>query len=450
MAPRMRESGQGALKYASAVIHVTAIDLTVNTGELASRSFCFVLGVLLFIAMVVSLARTIVVPRALRSFFSGMVMATVVGVSWALARTRRHYRGRDAVMAWAGPLILIVTLLCWLLGFLFAYALMIYGVSGNSLGTSLEQAGSSLFTLGFSSGNTQDQTILDFMAAATGPIVIALMIGFLPTIYGIYTDREVAVTQLSSEAGEPAWGPEYLARAHLTDRLVSNDEIFQKWAGWATSLRLTHLTYPALVHVRSARAQRHYATSLLAIMDAAALSLSLKHEPRRNEAYNLLGQGVQTFDTLYLTSVAPRKFISRLPLIGRLVKPSMTIDSGLLAMPSREPGHAAVQRAASADAVRGMAHETLGLLNTGEEMPVTLTRAQFDEAYTMLESVGFPIEYNADDAWEFFSKLRQRYEFAAYAICAKLDAPPAPWSGPRRVKTETVSPSLATNFIDPS
>jgi hypothetical protein len=432
------------------VIHVTAIDLTVDAGELASRSFCFVLGVLLFLAMVVSLMRTIIVPRALRSFFSGMVMATVVGISWALARTRRHYRGRDAVMAWAGPLIIIITLLCWLLGFLFAYALMIYGVSGNSFGTSLAQSGSSLFTLGFSSGNTQDQTILDFMAAATGPIVIALMIGFLPTIYGIYTDREVAVTQLSSEAGEPAWGPEYLARAHLTDRLVSNDEIFQKWAGWATSLRLTHLTYPALVHVRSARAQRHYATSLLAIMDAAALSLSLKHEPRRNEAYNLLGQGVQTFDTLYLTSVAPRKFISRLPLIGRLVKPSMTIDSGLLAMPSREPGHAAVQRAASADAVRGMAHETLGLLNTGEEMPVTLTRAQFDEAYTMLESVGFPIEYNADDAWEFFSKLRQRYEFAAYAICAKLDAPPAPWSGPRRVKTETVSPSLATNFIDPS
>ena len=429
---------------------MTAIDLTVNTGELASRSFCFVLGVLLFFSMVMSLMRTIIVPRALRSFFSGMVMATVVGISWALARTRRNYRGRDAVMAWAGPLIIIITLLCWLLGFLFAYALMIYGVSGNSLGSSLAQSGSSLFTLGFSSGNTQDQTILDFMAAATGPIVIALMIGFLPTIYGIYTDREVAVTQLSSEAGEPAWGPEYLARAHLTDRLTSNDEIFQKWAAWATSLRLTHLTYPALVHVRSARAQRHYATSLLAIMDAAALNLSLKHEPRHNEAYNLLGQGVQTFDTLYLTSVAPRKFLSRLPVIGRLMKPTMTIDSGLLAMPSREPGHAAVQRAASADAVRGMAHETLGLLNIGEEMPVTLTRAQFDEAYRMLESVGFPIEYNIDDAWDFFSQLRQRYEFAAYKICAKLDAPPAPWSGPRRVPTETVSPSLATNFIEPS
>ena len=438
----------GALKYASAVIHVMAIDLTVNTGEFASRTFCFIVGVLLFFAMLLSLMRTIIVPRALRSFFSGMIMASVVGISWALARTRRHYRGRDAVMAWAGPLIIIVTLLGWLLGFLLAYGLMIYGISGNSLGDSVAQSGSSLFTLGFSSGNTEDQTILDFMAAATGPIVIALMIGFLPTIYGIYTNREVAVTQLSSEAGEPAWGPEYLMRAHLTDRLANNDELFQSWAAWATSLRLTHLTYPALVHVRSARAQRHYATSLLAIMDAAALSLSLKHEPRHNEAYNLLGQGVQTFDTLYLTSVAPRKFISRLPIIGHFVKPKLTIDATLLAMPSREPGHAAVQRAASADAVRGMAHETLGLLNSGDDMPVTLTRAQFDEAYAMLEASGFPIEYTADDAWAFFSQLRQRYEFAAYQICAKLDAPPAPWSGPRRVRTETVSPSLAINYFD--
>jgi len=438
----------GGLKYASAVIHVMAIDLTVNTGEFASRTFCFIVGVLLFFAMLLSLMRTIIVPRALRSFFSGMIMASVVGISWALARTRRHYRGRDAVMAWAGPLIIIVTLLGWLLGFLLAYGLMIYGISGNSLGESVAQSGSSLFTLGFSSGNTEDQTILDFMAAATGPIVIALMIGFLPTIYGIYTNREVAVTQLSSEAGEPAWGPEYLMRAHLTDRLANNDQMFQSWAAWATSLRLTHLTYPALVHVRSARAQRHYATSLLAIMDAAALNLSLKHEPRHNEAYNLLGQGVQTFDTLYLTSVAPRKFISRLPIIGHFIRPKLTIDSTLLAMPSREPGHAAVQRAASADAVRGMAHETLGLLNSGEDMPVTLTRAQFDEAYAMLEAGGFPIEYTSDDAWAFFSQLRQRYEFAAYQICAKLDAPPAPWSGPRRVRTETVSPSLAIDFFD--
>lgn len=429
------------------MLHVIAIELTVSPVELASRTFCFILGAVLFVAMIVSLLRTIVVPRALRSFFSATIMAAVVNTAWGLARLRRTYKGRDSVMAWGGPLIIIVTLLAWLIGFLLAYGLMIYGVGGHSFGMSLAQSGSSLFTLGFDAGITQDQTVLDFMAAATGPIVIALMIGFLPTIYGIYTKREIAVTSLSTEAGEPAWGPEFLVRAHLTNRLDNNDEVFNSWAEWATTLRLTHLTYPALVHVRSARSQRHYATSLLAIMDAAALSVSLNHERQHHRAYTLLAQGVQTLDTMYVTSIAPRKFISRLPLFGRFVKPTLNVDTAMIAMPSREPGRSAAQIAVSIDAVRGMAHEAIGLLETGESMPLTLTRAEFDEAYSMLEEAEFPIEYNADDAWEFFSSLRKRYEYPAYAICSKLDAPPAPWSGPRRVPTDTAWPARALDFL---
>jgi hypothetical protein len=425
-----------------------ALDISLSPAEFVSRSVCFFLGVLVFMAMIISLLRTIVVPRALRSFFSGVIMSTVVGVGWGLARLRRTYRGRDAVMAWAGPLIILVTLLAWLLGFILAYGLMIYGISGNSFGMSLAQSGSSLLTLGFDGGRGQDQTILDFMAAATGPIVIALMIGFLPTIYNIYINREVAVTQLSAEAGEPAWGPEFLVRSHLTDRLEHNDEIFESWAHWATTLRLTHLTYPALVHVRSARATRHYAISLLAIMDAAALSVSLNHERQHHRAYALLAQGVQAFDTLYVTGFAPRKLRSRLPILGHLIKHSVTIDPSLLAMPSREAGRKAAQMAASADAVRGMQHDLLGLLDSGEAMPLTLTRADFDEAYALLEAAEFPIEYSADDAWEFFSALRQRYEFPAYAICRKLDAPPAPWSGPRRVPTKIIAPAGAMDYLE--
>lgn len=425
-----------------------AIDLTVSPAELASRSFCFALGVAVLFTMIVSLLRTVVVPRALRSFFSGMIMGGVVNTAWGLARLRRTYRGRDSVMAWGGPLIIIITLLAWLLGFLLAYGLMIYGVGGASFGEALAQSGSSLFTLGFDAGRSQDQTVLDFMAAATGPIVIALMIGFLPTIYGIYTNREIAVTQASTEAGEPAWGPEFLVRAHLTNRLEANDDLFTSWAEWATTLRLTHLTYPALVHVRSARAQRHYATSLLAMMDAAALSVSLNHERAHHRAYTLLAQGVQTFDTLYVTSVAPRSFLSRLPVIGRLSRSTFEVDSGMIAMPSREPGRSAAQMAASVDAVRGMSHEAIGLLDSGEDMPLTLTRAEFDAAYQMLADAEFPIEYSADAAWEFFSSLRQRYEYPAYAICSKLDAPPAPWSGSRRVPTDTLWPARAMDYLE--
>ena len=157
---------------------------------------------------------------------------------------------------------------------------------------------------------------------------------------------------------------------------------------------------------------------------------------------------MQTFDTLYVTTIAPRRFVSRLPILGRLVKASGRIDPTIIAMPSREPGRSAVQLAASADAVRGMEHEAIGLLESGEDLPVTLTREEFDYAYAMLEAAEFPIEYSADAAWEFFIKLRKRYEYPAYAICSKLDAPPAPWSGPRRVHTETLWPAQAMDYFD--
>ncbi len=79
----------------------------------------------------------------------------------------------------------------------------------------MRQSGSSLLTLGFAVANTEDLTIIAFVAAATGPIVIGMLIGFLPTIYSVYIEREVDVTMLGTTAGEPVWGPELLARHAL-------------------------------------------------------------------------------------------------------------------------------------------------------------------------------------------------------------------------------------------
>ena len=38
----------------------------------------------------------------------------------------------------------------------------------------------------------------------------------------------------------------------------------------------------------------------------------------------------------------------------------------------------------------------------------------------------------ADEAWAHFRGWRVNYEAVAYALAYRLDAPPAPWSGPRR------------------
>ena len=239
--------------------------------DVLSRSAATLGGIFLLIATTFSLMRTVVVPRSLRSLISDAVASTVVAVAMGFSRLRRSYRWRDSVLAWVGPTILLCQLLTWLLLFLVAYGLLIYGVGGReSLGDSMRQGGSSLLTLGFAAVNTEDQTVIDFLAAATGPIVVALMIGFLPTIYSTYLDREVEVSALTTAGGEPAWGPELLSRFAVGGALDYLPGAFLSWSVWATRLRLTHHTYPVLIWVRSVRARRHYAVTLLALMDAAA------------------------------------------------------------------------------------------------------------------------------------------------------------------------------------
>ena len=108
--------------------------------------------------------------------------------------------------------MIVGALATWLISFLIGYTLMLHGAVGLQLGASFREAGSSLFTLGFASSDREQLSIIDFIAAATGPITIGLMISYLPTLYSSFNRREGEVALLKSRAGEPNWGPEILAR----------------------------------------------------------------------------------------------------------------------------------------------------------------------------------------------------------------------------------------------
>jgi len=61
-----------------------------------------------------------------------------------------------------------------------------------------------MFTLGFASTNGTAPTVVDILAAATGLVVVALQIAYLPTLYSAFNRRETEVTLLT--AG-PAYRP---------------------------------------------------------------------------------------------------------------------------------------------------------------------------------------------------------------------------------------------------
>jgi hypothetical protein len=413
--------------------------------DLLSRGAATVAGLVLFALTTISLMRTVVIPRTLHSVISDTVSAIVIATSFGIARLRRGYVKRDSVLAWAGPSILVLQLITWLVLFLISFGLLLYGTGDNDLGESLRQAGSSLFTLGFADVDTNDQTLVDFIAAATGPIVIALMIGFLPTIYSSYLTREAAVTSLSVGAGEPAWGPEMLSRHSLAGSLDETTSEFRQWTDLAASMRMSHSMYPVLLWVRSSRPYRHYVVTFLSILDAASLMVSLTTSLDRRPAFQLLMQGGQTMEVLYALIARRRPWRERIPLVRRL---SVSNPRDLARrLPGWNRKIIAVEIASDQDALLGFSADTVSYLSEHERSTINLTRSDFDAAVELLRRSDFPIERDPEDAWDTFCAARSRYEFAAYALCEILDAPPAPWTGPRRVPAPTVWPNRALDLL---
>ena len=417
--------------------------------DIASRTGAMLLGIALFLIALVSLFRTIVIPRALNSTLSQLVMATVLLITKGLARLRRTYKGRDSILAWSGPIFLFVILLTWLLLFMVSYALMIYAISPKlSLGSSVRQSGSSLFTLGFAGGRGTEQTFIDFVAAATGPIVIALMIGVLATIYGIYLEREKNVGLLGGIAGEPSWGPELLCRSALADTVPGLTNMFMDWAGWATSVRISHQTYPMLIYVRSPGPRTGYAVALLAVLDAAAMKVAVNKSLPRTGSFAVLLSGSMAMETLYEQGMRQQSPRASLPLAAHLFKKASNtrIDPSLVSAVS--PQMQAAQTAAARDALAELSQQERETLESGESQPLQLTRAQFHEAYELVKGSGFPVERSEDEAWPIFSAARRRYEFPALQLMQLIYAVPAPWTGDRHPTAPTMWPNLSVQLLD--
>jgi hypothetical protein len=290
----------------------------------------------------------------------------------------RHYESKDRLLGLLGPVSLLALLGAWLLLFLLGYALLFLPLTGDGLSAALRLAGSSLFTLGVASSPRQGATVVTFVAAATGLVVVALQIGYLPTIYGAYNRRETLVNMLESRAGEPAWGVELLAREQLIGSLDSLGPFFNDWERWAADLTESHVNYPWLLAFRSPYPLRSWVVSLLAVLDAAALYLALVPSRAPSAARHCLRTG----------------FLGLRALAG-VYRIEMPADPR-------------------------------------PDAPIALTYEEFEEGLDRLQAVGFPMERSREEAWRHFRGWRVNYETAAYLLADKLVAVPAPWSGERR------------------
>src|ERR1019366_2685286 len=231
-----------------------------------------VLGVLLVGAVWVNVAITLVIPRG-RIGFIKVVDRFVDRVYTASGRFVRRWDRRDALLASQPVATLGLLLFIWLAGFLVGYGLLLW-LPGGSFPRALREAGSSLFTLGFAARSGTEPSVAEFLAAASGLIIVALQIAYLPTLYAAYNRRETVVTLLGPRAGSPAWGPELLARAQRVHGVEQLTDIYDDWERWSADVAESHSSYPSLLRFRSPEPHSSWIVSQLAVLDPAVLHLA--------------------------------------------------------------------------------------------------------------------------------------------------------------------------------
>jgi len=349
------------------------------------RDLAAAAGALLIVAGGWSVIGTVVVPRRIRSWLTRAVATTVNSTFHFIADHFSSYERRDRILAAQAPIQLILQIVVWLAVFEVGFALLLWPFVGDvGFPGALEQAGSALCTLGYLTPRSSPVAAFDSLAALSGLGTVALQIGYLPTLYAAFNRREALVTLLDSRASVPSWGPELLARTHYGFRTGVSavgelPDLFEEWERWSADVAESHTTYLALVNFRSPRPLSSWVTAQLAVLDAAALYLSLFSDP-------------------------PRAISARLCLRGGFTC-FVTIARALgFAIPDE------------ADPSAGIA----------------LTYEEFVGAIDRLREVDFPLERSSEEAWVDFVGWRVNYEAAAYAIARAVDAPPALWSGPRR------------------
>jgi hypothetical protein len=359
---------------------------------LAARCVAAVLGAALVFVAWASVIGTLIVSRPVRNRLTRWVQWVVLTAYRLATWNITDYRRRDRVLATQAAAILLSQLVAWMVMVFVGFALLLWPFAGAGIASAFSYAGSSLFTLGYKEPAGSWPGVFVFAAAASGLVIVALQVGYLPTLYSAFNRRETEVALLNARSGVPSWGPELLARTHYalgsgTSTVDTLPDLYSRWERWAADVAESHTTYLSLVWFRSPRPLSSWVTALLAVLDSAALYLALSPEAAPTVPARLCLRG--GFDCLTRVAQAMGCDVPEIP------------DSAV---------------------------------------GISVTYAEFLDAVERMREVNFDIEREPADAWPHFVGWRINYEQAAYAIADAIDAVPALWSGTRQRPSAPIPP----------
>lgn len=333
-------------------------------------------AIVVIVGTMLSAVHTVVLPRATPSRLTRAVFAVTKALFAVRLRRVESYADRDAVMASYAPLTLFALLAAWLATIYVSFAAIFWALGAGGE-RSFIVSGSSLTTLGFDHPPGFDGVGAAVAEAVCGLVLLALLITYLPSLYGAFKSRETSVAKLEVRAGNPPSGTELLWRFAVLGRTDRMRELWNEWEAFFVDIEESHTSFPALAHFRSPQPTRSWVTASGALLDGAALWVSTVEATHDVDAQLTVRAGAIAFRRI--------------------------ADYFGIAYP--------------ADPQRGD--------------PISIRRSEYDEACVRLAAAGLRLRADRDAAWLDFAGWRVNYDATLLGLAALTMAPYAPWSSDR-------------------
>jgi ion channel len=250
------------------------------------RILAGILGAALLLTVLWDAFETIVLPRHVtRSFRLARFFFRSLWRLWtAFARGIHSIKRRETYLSFFGPLSMLVLLAFWAAMLVLSFATLLWagGPTINGPGEmasfrmDLYFSGTTFFTLGLGDVLPVDTLgrVIAVCEGGTGLGFLAIMIAYLPTLYGGFSEREVNISLLDARAGSPPTAGELLRR-HGRQRVEDGlADYLREWEIGSAQLMETHLTYPFLCFFRSQHDNQSWLAAFTAILDVCALLIA--------------------------------------------------------------------------------------------------------------------------------------------------------------------------------
>ncbi len=260
------------------------------------------LGLLCCAIVFVDAFQTVILPRRPKSRFRLTVLyyfVTWQPFAW-LSNRLSNRRAREQLLSAFGPLSLLTLFAVWGTLLVIGFALALFGLGtpyvdtslplerppAASFRTDLYVSGTTLTTLGPGDvvPRRQAARLLMVIESGSGLAFVALVISYVPVLYGAFSRREVSVALLDSRAGSPPSAAELIARHTFPGGDAVLSDLLAEWERWAAELLESHISYPILCYYRSQHDNQSWLAAITTVLDSCALLITTVEGPASRQA----------------------------------------------------------------------------------------------------------------------------------------------------------------------